>query len=618
MRPPLFPTPPRPPGALILAALAVLAAAPGCVCGRGGPPPEAGKDFGDLTGPAPDALACMAAIRATLEHRPGAPPAAAPPAAPGRRVMLAYWKPGQEPALATASGASLADALSTAAAALAQKVPDAQGGRLELDVPTRVDGADVGEEKDEPLTALGLEGILVTRGDGKTGFVLPGEIVQKRLMRDGKSTGLDRDKVRSLLAARAGVMDADLDSMRAYRFHADVHVESAARDAALPVLRGMVVHPAQATPELLLAAVRHGADYLVRIMNAEGRYVYLYHPVDDRDDVQYGLVRHAGTTYALFEAYEELGVPAYLEKGELALKYLASRLRDDAPSQGKYLLDSNDEELQKVGGAGLSLVAFAKHAAVTGKRDDLELMRALGRFIMKQQYPDGHYRSNVDVGAETGKTLKREVIYYIGEATLGLLRLYAIDPQQAYVDAARRAADWVVQVRDAYVSEDNQEHDHWMTYALNDLYRLTRDDAYLQHAYKIARAIERKQRGADAPAPDLVATFYDGAVTPASTRVEAYDADIALSRFAGKPDDWLLGPARAVAASTLGQQYDPDNDYWLRNPGKAEGGVRESLFVHDVEIDYVQHAMSAWLHLARILRDPAYGKTGVPSQDPVR
>jgi hypothetical protein len=51
------------------------------------------------------------------------------------------------------------------------------------------------------------------------------------------------------------------------------------------------------------------------------------------------------------------------------------------------------------------------------------------------------------------------------------------------------------------------------------------------------------------------------------------------------------------------------------NPAKAEGGVRESLFVSDIRIDYVQHAMSAWLRLARILRDPAYGKSGSPSQD---
>ena len=174
-------------------------------------------------------------------------------------------------------------------------------------------------------------------------------------------------------------------------------------------------------------------------------------------------------------------------------------------------------------------------------------------------------------------------------------------------------------MRDAYVTEDNQEHDHWMSYAYDDLYRVTHDEAYIDHAYKIARAIHKKQRApADAPAPDFIGTFYDGTTTPASTRVEAYDADIAVSRFAGKPDAWLLDPAVVVARSMLGQQYDADDAYWLKNPAKALGGVRESLFVNDVRIDYVQHAMSAWLHLARILRDPAYGKTGVPSQDPVR
>jgi hypothetical protein len=381
----------------------------------------------------------------------------------------------------------------------------------------------------------------------------------------------------------------------------------------------MAERPAEVTPERLVAAARRGADYLLRVMSAEGRYVYMYHPVEDRDDGSYGWLRHAGSTYALFEAYEELGTPAYLTKGELALRYLKAHLHDDPESQGKWVLDTRDEEQQKVGGAGLSLLAFAKDAAMTGSLAELETMRALARCILKAQYEDGHFRSNADVEHETGKKLKREPVYYPGEAVLGLIRLYAIDPQPAYLDAARRGADWVVHVRDALVSEDNQEHDHWMSYAMNDLFRVTHDRAYLDFAYKIARSIQKKQRtAADAPAPDFAATFFDGETTPASTRLEAYDADVALARFAGEPDAWLLGPAREVARSTLGQQFDPDNDYWLKNPSKAEGGVRESLFVHDVRIDYVQHAMSAWLHLARILRDPAYGKSGVPSQDPVR
>jgi hypothetical protein len=555
--------------------------------------------------------------RAILEHK-GRAAVPAPPAEPGRRVMLAYYPVGAEPLVATSTGSTLADAVAMAADALAAKLGDAGdvgAGRLELDVPTSLTVADVTQDEPLPLASIGLEGVLVT-GDGKTGVVLPAEIAERRLGLQGNTSGLSHAKLAPLLAARAGLPETSLASMRAYRFGASVHVESSSHSAALPVTRGMVDRPADVTPERLLAAVRSGADYLLRVLGPDGRYVYLYHPLEDRDDRSYGLLRHAGTTYALFEAYEELGTPAYLEKGELALRFLKSRLRDDPASQGKYLLDGGDEEQQKVGGAGLSLLAFAKDAAVTGSRSELETMHALARLILKQQYADGHFRSNADVEHETGKKLKREVIYYPGEAVLGLMRLYAIDPQEAYLDAARRGADWVVHVRDAYVSEDNQEHDAWMSYAMNELYRVTRDHTYVEFAYKIARAIQKKQRpAADAPAPDLVGTFYQGETTPASTRLEAYDADITLSRFAGEGEDWLLGSAREVALSTLGQQFDADNDYWLKNPARAQGGVRESLFVHDVRIDYVQHAMSAWLHLARILRDPTYGKTGIPSQD---
>ncbi|HLK39378.1 MAG TPA: hypothetical protein VKU41_21610 [Polyangiaceae bacterium] len=580
---------------------------------------QAARDFGATGADVPEAAAYLAMARAIVEGR-GRAAATAAPLAPGRRAFLAYWPAGGgEAIVGTGVGPALADAVAAAANGIAPKVPSGATGRLELDVATSrtAEGAEVDDEV--PLSAIGLEGLLSTRDDGRTGFVLPGEVVEKGLFHTGKKTGVDRSKAQALVADRAGVPVEDLAAMRPYRFSAGAWVETPTHDGALPVMRGMVKRPLRATPEALIRAVGRGADYLARVMNDEGRYVYVYHPVEDRDDASYGWLRHAGTTYALLEAYDEFGTPLYRQKAERALAYLSARLRDDPASQGKYLQENLDEEQQKSGGAGLALLAFAEHAAVTGSRQHLETMRALARFIVAQQYADGHFRSNVDVERETGQKTKREVIYYTGEAVLGLMRLYAIDSQAYYLDAARKAADWVIQVRDSYVSEENQEHDHWMSYAFNELYRAIGSGAYLEHAYKIARAIQQKQRSAaDAPAPDLVATFYDGQTTPAATRLEAYDADAALSRFAGKPDAWLLGPAQEVAAAMLGQQFSADNDYWLKNPAKAEGGVRESLFVQDVRIDYVQHSMSAWLHLARLLRDPGYGKTGVPSQDPVR
>lgn len=539
--------------------------------------------------------------------------------------MLALFRPGLEAIVASAGGATLSDAVAGAANAIAAKAPGPlpRDARLEMDVPVPqgLGGVSLAGSIEAPLDSIGLEGVLVADSNGKTGFVLPGEIAERGMFHIGKSPGLDEGKLAELLASRAGVAQADLASMRSYRFHSDAYVESASRDTEAPplrVVRGMVERQKEATPDLLLAAVRRGADYLVRVLSAEGRYAYLYHPVDEGEDTSYGWLRHAGSTYALFEAYEEFGTPVYAEKGQLALQYLKKHFRNDEESEGKYILDSKEEEQQKVGGAGLALLAFAKQSAVTGNRGELETMRALARLIMKQEEPSGHFRANADIHPPSGKKLKREPSYYPGEAVLGLIRLYALDPQEAYLDAARRGADWVIKVRDAHVSLDHQEHDHWMSYAMNDLYRVTHNDAYVEHAYKIARAIQKKQhRAAEGSSQDWDGTFYDGETTPGSTRVEAYDADIALSRFAGRPEEWLVTPAKQVAVAILGQQFRVENDYWLKNPTKADGGVRESLIEQDIRIDFVQHAMCAWLHLARILRDPAYGKTGVPSQDPV-
>ncbi len=592
-----------------------------CTCGKGGgPPPEAGRDFGE-TGTRVDAAPYLALARGILEKHAGTPPV---PPAPGRRVFLAWWpeRPAStDPIDSTANAPTLAGAVDAAARAIAEAISargaDPARGRLELDVTTEVSGASLDDDTPVPLALVGLEGLFVTRDDGKSGFVLPGEIVQRGMFHPGNQPKFDQAKIDHVLVERAGVTDADLRSMRAYRFRADARVESPERDRALPVLRGMVEHPTQATPELLLEGVRRGADYLSRALNAEGRYQYMYHPVDERDDRSYGWLRHAGATYALLEAYEELGTPLYLAKAELALAYAVQHLHTDPGGQGKYLLDTNDEEQQKVGGAGLALIALAKDASVTGRLTEIETMRSLARLIIEQQYGDGHFRENTDLENSQATKRKREPVYYAGEAILGLMRLYAIDPKPMYLDAARRGADFVAHVRDAAASEDDQEHDHWISYAYNELYRVVPDPAYLAHAYKIARAIEKKRHLAPgAQAPDFIGTFYEGQSTPASTRVEAYDADIALSRFAGRPDGWLLDPAREVAAWILGQQFDPANAYWLADPARADGAVRESLFVQDVRIDYVQHAMSAWLHLARTLRDPEYGKTGVPSQDP--
>ncbi len=117
-----------------------------------------------------------------------------------------------------------------------------------------------------------------------------------------------------------------------------------ARDAAVAVYRAHghsgPRRPNELTPSFSSAG-REGAvrDYLVRVVNPAGKYVYMYRAAEDHDDTSYGWLRHAGTTYALFEAYDEFrGSPwagVYVEKGELALSYLKAHLVDRRGQPGQ-------------------------------------------------------------------------------------------------------------------------------------------------------------------------------------------------------------------------------------------------------------------------------------------
>jgi hypothetical protein len=212
--------------------------------------------------------------------------------------------------------------------------------------------------------------------------------------------------------------------------------------------------------------------------------------------------------------------------------------------------------------------------------------------------------------AAQDEQLPQELFYYPGEATLGLLRLYRLDRQPKLLEAARKAADFLVYQRDGQEDEEHQIHDHWLSYVLLDLYRETKEPAYAGHAFKIARAIVKKESIGDKPAPDYAGSFKQGQSTPTSTRLESLAADLELSRLMGMNHVWLDGPAMRLACFMRGQQFDANSSYFTKRPDKAVGGLRESLIINDIRIDYVQHAMCAWLHFARVLRDPNYGVDG--------
>lgn len=555
----------------------------------------------------------LAAARAVVTH--ATPPPAPTAVLPAQRIVLTLWSPPADPVVATAMGKDLYASVLEAGAALAKDAPSSF--RLQLDVVKSAEPVTLEDAARESVAGLGNGGFAAV-ADGRVGVVTPSEMLARTLfdpasLKD-RSFALDVARTRGLLASRSGIALDALPRAKTFRFTTTSRIESSPPAGALPVSRLLLPRREKLDEAALLGAVRAGADYLCRVIDDTGKYEYMYHPLSEKPDSSYGMLRHAGSTFALLEAWSELGTPLYRTKAEAALAFLKNRTYPSP--DGSFVTDSKDEEQQKAGGSGLALIAWAKHAELTGDRSNLEAMQKLGFFIVHQQYPDGHFRDNADVDREATnpnqKKHKAELPYYPGEAILGLVRLYQLDPRDMWLRAAKNGARFLIESRDANLDEDHLTPDHWLTYALFDLYRLTKDEAYLAHMFKIGRAIVKRENDPSRRlAPDFAGTFFDtGDTTGTSTRLEALATDIEASRYTGKDTAWLDANAMTLATFMAGQQYDAQNAFFLRHPDKALGGVREGLFVSDIRIDYVQHAMSAWLRLARLIRNPSYGTPG--------
>ncbi len=564
----------------------------------------------------------LALAHAIVKH--GARPTAALPPGPGDRVFVTAWTRGKPALRATGLGATLGDSVVAASEEIAKMADgvaasDASDVRIEIDALTSAEPAVLDPKIRDRIYDIGLHGYVASNAAGSLGWVLPSEVLLDRdvdLGNEQKETlQLKGEKLIDMVAARAHTDAPSVLKMSVARFMVDAHLQPAvAGQVPIALFRMMPPRPTTLTADALLAAVRAGADYIARTVDARGMFTYQYNPVLDAKERGYGLIRHAGAIYALMEAYDELRVIEWQSKAALAIAYLKAQFKTSP--DGSYLSESADEEQQKVGGAGLSLVALAKYAQSTGDMSELATMRELARFIVHQQYGDGHFRENADVMREDesarGKKLKREIYYFTGEATLGLVRLHAIDPDDRWLAAARKSADYIIHVRDAHDDLKHQIHDHWLSYALHDLYVLTKEPTYAKHANKIADAIYLGEITAETAAqPDYVGAFYhQGEVTPTSTRLEALASTFQLTRFMGGDETKIRASSMRLACFMRGEQLDADSVYFARDPAKAIGGVRESLLNSDVRIDYPQHAMSAWLRLARLLRDPEWGKPG--------
>jgi hypothetical protein len=387
-------------------------------------------------------------------------------------------------------------------------------------------------------------------------------------------------------------------------------------------VEGQSVDPAQLTASIHLAA-----DYLIKRCNHNGKFLYRINLNPETTlKPKYNFLRHAGAIYALGQyeaAYPDTATLQTMKRAALFLKkasidpipekFAPVPIRNDLLAVWSIpAVTGSEKPIQaKLGGTGLGLVALVSLENIAPGTTPLEYLRQMGNFIIFMQKKDGSFYSKF-YPQHGGKNDEWTSLYYPGEAALGLIMLYELDPDPKWLQAAADAIAYLARLR----KEKSQvAADHWALLAtarLLPLYDRSRQAlpkaAIVDHAVQISESI--LETAAHYPETSLAhgCLTDDGRTTPTAIRLEGLLAALDII-----PDENRLLKKQIVISAREGIGF------LLRSQvksGEYAGAIPRAIRplpenhakfsksfnrrATEVRIDNVQHALSAMLQYQQL------------------
>lgn len=220
------------------------------------------------------------------------------------------------------------------------------------------------------------------------------------------------------------------------------------------------------------------SDYLCNLIDNHGKYIYGYYPQYDKQIAGYNILRHAGSTWSLI-----INADTMLErqKIESTLDYIVTTTKYLDNETG-FVQEYLENEI-KLGGNALSVIALCEYTERYDNRY-MDILNALGNGILDMQKSDGSYIHILDASDFSIKSEYRTV-FYDGEATLALAKLYSVTKDKRYLDAAEKALKY-------FIENDYTKHsDHWISYAVNEITKYVDNEEYYEFGLKnVANNIE--------------------------------------------------------------------------------------------------------------------------------
>lgn len=325
--------------------------------------------------------------------------------------------------------------------------------------------------------------------------------------------------------------------------------------------------------------IRNASDFLVGQIKEDGSFVYGWYPRFDNEIENYNIMRHTSTLWSLICRWRMDPSDELTAVIDRAMDYMLSQVIYDSDGAA-YLYEAKSQEI-KLGGCGLAVVILTEYMDAFDTDIYEDVCRSLGEGILSMMdLEEGtfyHVLNQYFSHKEEFRT-----IYYDGEATFGLCRLYGLTGERRWLDAACAAADHFI------AADYAQYKDHWIAYAMNELtqYVPTRTEYYI---FALQNAQDNLQSIYDRD------TTYHTYLELLMSAFEVYDRLVQIgAKIGGFDIDFLLRTIEQRVTRQLNGYFYPEVAMYMENPAR----ILDTFMVrHDgyrVRIDDVQHNIGGY------------------------
>lgn len=223
-------------------------------------------------------------------------------------------------------------------------------------------------------------------------------------------------------------------------------------------------------------------EYLAMQIGVDGKFDYGYYPLSHKAIPGYNILRHSSSIWSLLCSYRVSGDKFLLEQAESAIGFMVNNTfykYRGKPAQENvvYLAEKTKNEV-KIGGNAVAVILLTEYMDIVGNDKYKTLAIQLGNGILELfDSRDGSY-FHVLKYPSLAPLDKFRTVYYDGECTFALCRLYGLTHEQRFLEAASKACD-------RFIKQDYTVYaDHWVAYALNELTKYLPEEKYLNFAMK--------------------------------------------------------------------------------------------------------------------------------------